>query len=87
MDTGSNTDSKKRLKQVKTPGSLLNQKVELNYKVEVLDHIYSKIQSQKSDNLPKCQCDSQKFYVGQVQMGVVKLNLGLQNNLSPGSNR
>jgi len=39
--------------QVKTPQSLLNQEVELNYQVEVQDHIHTQVQSQEKDNLPK----------------------------------
>ena len=61
--------------------SLLNQEVELNYEVEVQDHIHSQVQSQKMDNLPKCQYGSQNSDFGQVQMGVLKLNLGFQNNM------
>jgi len=59
----------------------------LNYQVEFEDHIYSQVQSQKRDNLPTYQCGSQVFDVGQIQMGVLKLNLNFQNNKSPGSNQ
>ena len=83
--TGSNTDSGKGLKLVKIPESLLNQLVELNYQVEVQDHIHA--QFQEKNNLPTCQCDSQEFDVSQLQIGVLKSNLGFQNNRSPGSNQ
>jgi len=33
------------------------------------------------DNLQKYQYGSQNFDVGQVQMDVLKLNLGFQNNM------
>ena len=52
--------------QVKTPESLLNQEVKMNCQVEVQDHIHSQVQSQKRDNLSKCQCGFQNFDVGQV---------------------
>ena len=39
------------------------------------------------DNLPKYQYGCQNFDVGQVQMGVMKLNLGFQNNKIPGVDR
>jgi len=65
----------------------LNQEVELNYQFEVQDHIHAEIQSQERVNLPKCQCCSQKFDAGQVQLDVLKLNLGFQNNMSSGSNQ
>ena len=87
MGTGSNTDSGKGLKSGKEPQSLLNQEVELNYQVEVQDHIHAQIQFQETDNLPKYQCGSQNSDFGQVQMGVLKLNLGFQNNKSPRSNQ
>ena len=61
--------------------------IELNYQVEAQDHIHSQVQSQERYNLPTCQCGSQEFDVGQLQMGVPKLNLGFQNNKSPGSNQ
>jgi len=57
--------------------------VELNYQVEVLGHIHAQVQFQKMDNFLKCQYGSQNFNVGQVQMGVLKLNLGFQNNIIP----
>ena len=47
--------------QVKTPESLLNQEVELNYQDEVQDHIHSQVQFQERDNLPKCQSDLRNF--------------------------
>ena len=72
---------------VKTPQSILNQEVELNYQVEVQDHIHAQVQFQEKDNLPKCQWDFQHLKFGQVQMGVLKLNLGFQNDKSPGSNQ
>ena len=62
----------------------MSQKVELNYKVEVQNHIHSQVQFQEKDNLPKCQWNL-KF--GQVQRGVLKLNLDFQNDKSPGSDQ
>ena len=56
--------------------------MKLNYQVEIQDHIHAQVQSQEKDNLPKCQWDL-KF--GQVQMGMLKLNLGFQNDKSTGS--
>ena len=58
----------------------MNQEVELNYQVENQDHIHAQVQFQEKDNLLTCQCDSQEFNVGQLQIGVLKLNLGFQNN-------
>ena len=66
---------------MKTPESLLNQEVELNYQVEVQDHINSQVQFQERDNLPKCQCGFQNLEFGQVQIGVLKWNLIFQNNM------
>jgi len=34
--------------------------------------------------LPNCQYGSQNFNVGQVQISVLKLNLGFQNIMIPG---
>jgi len=67
--------------EVKIPESILNQEVELNYQVEVHDHIHSQVQFQEKDNLPNCQWDFQKSEFGQVQMGGLKLNLSFQNNM------
>ena len=47
--------------------------MELHYQVEVQDHINSQVQSQKRDNLLKCQYDSQNFDVDQVQMGCAEI--------------
>ena len=55
--------------------STLNQEGKLDCQFEVQDHIHSQAQSQEIDNLPKCQYGSQNFDDGQVQMGVLKLNL------------
>ena len=55
--------------------------MELNYQVEVQDHIHSQLQSQERDNLLKCQCGSQNFDFGQVQIGMMKLKLSFQNNM------
>ena len=66
---------------MKTPKSLLNQEVELNYQVKVQDHIHSQVQFQERDNLPKCQCGFQNLEFRQVQMGVLKWNLVFQNNM------
>jgi len=41
----------------------------MNYQFEIQDHIHTQVQFQKMDNLLKCQYGSQKFNVGQVQMG------------------
>ena len=38
----------------------------------------------EKDNLPKYKHGSQNFIIGQVQMGVLKLNLGFQNNMITG---
>ena len=65
----------------------MNQEEKLNYQFEVQDHIHVQIQFQKIDNLSKYQCDPQKFDVSQVQLNVLKLNLGFQNNMSPRSNQ
>ena len=54
--------------------------MKLNYQVKVHDHINSQVKFQERDNLPKYQHGSQNFDVGQVQKGVLKLNLGFQNN-------
>ena len=55
--------------------------MELNYQVEVQNHIRTQVQSQERDNLPKYQCGSQNFDFDQVQMGVLKLNLSFQSNM------
>ena len=60
--------------------------MELNYQVEIQDHIHVQVQFQEIDNLPKCQWDFQKSEFSQVQMGVLKLNLSFQNNMILGSN-
>ena len=65
----------------------MNQELKLNYQVEVQDHIHAQVQFQEKDNLPKYQHDSQNFDVGQVQMGVLKLNLSFQNNMIPDLDR
>ena len=65
----------------------MSQEVKMNYQVEVQDHIHALVQFQQKDNLPKCQWDFQKSEFGQVQMGVLKLNLGSQNNNSPRSDQ
>ena len=52
--------------------------MELNYQVEVQDHIHTKVQFQKRDNLSKYQCGSQNLEFDQVQMGMMKLNLSFQ---------
>ena len=62
----------------------MSQEVEWNYQVELQDHIHAQVQIQERDNLPKCQYGSQNLEFGQVQMGVLKLNLGFQNNMIPG---
>jgi len=59
----------------------------LNYQVELHDHSYAQVQFQKMDNLPECQCGSQNSDFGQVQMSVLKLYLGFQNNMSLRSNQ
>jgi len=59
----------------------------LNYQVEVQDYIHAQVQFQERDNLSTCQCGFQEFDVGQLQMGVLKLNLGFKNNKYPGSNQ
>ena len=60
---------------VKIWGSTLSQKLELNYQIEDRDHIHAQVQFQEKNNLSKCPCGSQNFDIGQVQMGVMKLNL------------
>ena len=59
----------------------------MNCQVEVQDYIYAQVQFQEKDNLPNCQWDFQNLKFGQVQLGMLKLNLGFQNNKSPGSNQ
>jgi len=71
MGTWSNTDSAKWLKSGKNTGAILSQEVELNYQVEVQDHINAQLQFQERDNLPKCQYGSQNLEFGQVQMGMI----------------
>ena len=61
--------------------------MKLNYQVEIQDQIHGQVQSQERDNLPTCQCGSQEFDVGQLQMDVLKLNLSFQNNMIPGLDR
>jgi len=73
--------------RVKIPESILSQKMKLNYQLEDHDHIHAQIQFQERDNLTKCQCGSQNFNFGQVQIGVMKLNLGFQNIMILGSGR
>ena len=51
--------------------------MKLNYQVEIQDHNHVQVQSQKKENLPKCQWDL-KF--GQVHVSVLKLNLDFQND-------
>ena len=58
--------------------------MKLNYQAKVQDHIHVQVQFSEKDNLPICQWDL-KFR--QVQMGVLKLNLGFQNDKSPGSDQ
>ena len=53
--------------------------MELNYQVEVQDHIHAQLQFQERDNLPKYQCDFQNVEFGQVQMGVLKLSSWFPN--------
>ena len=65
----------------------MNQEVELNYQVEVHDHIHSQVQFQEMDNLPKYQFGFQNFDFGQVQMSMLKLNLDFYNNMIPGLDR
>ena len=55
--------------------------MKLNYQVD----IHALFQFQERDNLSKCQCGSQNLKFGQVQMGMMKLNLGFQNTMIPGS--
>ena len=62
----------------------MSQEVKLNYPVEIQDHIHSQVQFQKSTN---CPCGYQNFDFGQGQMGVIKLNIGFQNNMILGSDR
>ena len=61
--------------------------MKLNYQVEIQDHIHTQVQFQEKNNLPKYQCDPQNLEFGQVQMCMMKLNLGFQNNMILGSNR
>ena len=65
----------------------MNQKVKWNYQLVDQDHIHTQIQFWKKYNLPKYQGGSQNFNFGQVQMDVLKLNRGFQNNMILGSNR
>ena len=58
--------------------------MKLNYQVEVQNHIHFQVQSHGRDNLPKCQYSPQNFNFGQVQIGVLKLNIGFQNTIIPG---
>jgi len=69
--------------EVKILESTLNQEVDLNYQVEVHDYIHSQVQFQERDNLPKYQCDFLNLEFGQVQMGILKLDLGFDNNMIP----
>jgi len=59
--------------------------VELNYQFDVQDHIHAQVQFQEMDNLPKYV--SQNFDVGQVQMGMLKLSIGFQNDMILGLDR
>ena len=61
--------------------------MKLNYQVEVQDHIHAQVRFHEMDNLPECQCSSQNSDFCQVQMGVLKLNLGFQNSMIPGQDR
>ena len=78
---------KKYLKWGKDTESTLNQEVKLNYQFKVQDHIHAQVQFQERGNLPICQWDFQNYEFGQVQMGMLKLNLGFQNNMILGSNQ
>ena len=60
---------------VKIPESILSQEVELNYQVELQNHIHAQVQFQERDNLLKYQCGSQNVDFRQVQMDMMKLNL------------
>jgi len=73
--------------KVRISESTLNQAVELNYQFDDQDPIHAQVQFQEMDNLPKCQYDSQNYDVGQIQMGVMKLNLGFKNNMIHGLDR
>ena len=42
--------------QVKLLEPILSPKKELNYQVEIQDHIHAQVQFQEMDNLPKYQC-------------------------------
>jgi len=64
---------------------MLSQKVELNYQTEDQFHIH--VQFLGSYNLPNYQCDSQKFDIFQVQMGMMKMNLDFQNDMILKSNQ
>ena len=72
---------------VKIPESLLNQKVKWNHQHEVSDHIHVQFQFQERDNLSECQCDFQNLEFCEVQIGMLKLNIGFQNNMILGFNQ
>ena len=65
------------MKSGEDTGVIIESGSRIDHQVEVQDHIHSQVQFQEKDNLPKYQ------HGAQVQMGVLKLNLGFQNNMSP----
>ena len=68
-------------------GLIYSQKVELNYQTEDRIHIHIQVQFHENDNLSNCQYGSQNFDFSQVQMGMMKLDLGFQNNMILGPDK
>ena len=57
---------------------IIELKSEMEHQHEVRDHIHVQFQFQERDNLLECQGDFHNLEFGQIQMCVLKLNLGFQ---------
>ena len=87
MGTKSNTDSGKWLKS----GKDTRANIESNSGIDLPScdsGSHSCLNSISGrDNFPKCQYGSENANFGQVQMGVIKLNLGFQNMILESINK